>query len=85
MHAITCFSDTMCRFRAVVALEVFGQKMAIYSAAEHKMEFNQYFSKAEKIMNGNSSRTAFKCTPKWKTLPLFPALPPLIRFPEPHA
>ncbi|GIY47238.1 hypothetical protein CEXT_55341 [Caerostris extrusa] len=57
-----------------------------FPAVEHKMEFNQYFSKAEK-KNGNSSRTAFKYTPKWKTLPLFSELPPLIRFrdPPPHA
>ncbi|GIX91829.1 hypothetical protein CEXT_288111 [Caerostris extrusa] len=45
--------------------------MAIFSAAEHKMEFNQCFYKAEK-WNGNSSRTAFKYSLKWKTFPLFP-------------
>ncbi|GIX91824.1 hypothetical protein CEXT_288071 [Caerostris extrusa] len=38
------------------------------------MEFNQYFSRAEK-KNGNSSRSAFKYTPKWKTLLLFPTSP----------
>ncbi|GIY13981.1 hypothetical protein CDAR_281491 [Caerostris darwini] len=42
------FFDSMCSFRTGVALELFGQKMAVFSAAEHKMEFNQYFSKAEK-------------------------------------
>ncbi|GIX91828.1 hypothetical protein CEXT_288101 [Caerostris extrusa] len=38
----------MCRSRTGVAWELFGQKMAIFSGAEHKMEFNQYFSEAEK-------------------------------------
>ncbi|GIY13983.1 hypothetical protein CDAR_281501 [Caerostris darwini] len=75
MHGITCFADSMCSFRTWVASELFGSKMAIFLGAERKMEFNQYFSKAEK-KNGNSSRTAFKYTPKWKTLPLFPVLFP---------
>ncbi|GIY13992.1 hypothetical protein CDAR_281561 [Caerostris darwini] len=48
MHGITCFSDSMCNPRRGVALELFGQKMAILSGAEHTMEFNEYFSEVEK-------------------------------------
>ncbi|GIY13985.1 hypothetical protein CDAR_281521 [Caerostris darwini] len=36
------------RFRTGVALELFVQKVTIFSSVEHKMQFNQYFSRAEK-------------------------------------
>ncbi|GIY47237.1 hypothetical protein CEXT_55331 [Caerostris extrusa] len=83
MHGITCFSDSMCSFRTVVALELFGQKMAIFSAAEHKMEFNQYFSKAEKRtetpVEQHSSILEMENSP-----PYFPpSSPSLIRFRDP--
>ncbi|GIX91823.1 hypothetical protein CEXT_288061 [Caerostris extrusa] len=83
MYGITCLSDSMCSFRTGLLWNYLGRRWPFSPEQNIKWEFNQYFSKAEK-KDGNSSRTAFKYTPKWKTLPLFPALPsPLIQFRDP--
>ncbi|GIY13986.1 hypothetical protein CDAR_281531 [Caerostris darwini] len=73
----------MCSFRTGVALELFGQKMAIFSRGVHKMEFNQYFSKAEKRTETPVARNS-NVLQNGKLAPYFqPSPPPLIQFRDP--